>query len=148
MKQIQIIIFLIIPINIIFAQTNNDIFQSLYRNNNFEGKITINQDSLISYLVKKHTEINKNIRGIQGKKIIIYMNSGLNSRNRAEAVRDSFRINNPNMPVELRYSSPFWQVYAGNFRTRTEALRAFQTIKKKYPKAFIVDALIDLKMLN
>ncbi|MFY7956685.1 MAG: SPOR domain-containing protein, partial [Flavobacterium macrobrachii] len=50
----------------------------------------------------------------------------------------SFKKENKNMDGTIVFSTPMYKVWVGNFKTRIEAEKNLQTLKKKYPNAFLI----------
>lgn len=98
-----------------------------------EGKITINQDENIVKLLNLKKEMNKDENNSDRYKIQIY--SG--NRSDAQEAKKEFSETFDDWRSTLQYESPNFKVWAGNFRTRLEADRALERIKKEFPSAFI-----------
>ena len=95
-----------------------------------QGHVTINQDQKISQLLNLKKEMNSNEVHY---KIQIY------NGNRADAyeAQTEFKTSFSDWRSEIKYESPNFKIWVGNFRTRLEADRAIKRIKKKFPSAFI-----------
>ena len=94
-----------------------------------QGNVIINQDQKISQLLNLKKEMNSNEAHY---KIQIY------NGNRADAYKTQteFKSFFGDWQSEIKYESPNFKVWVGNFRTRLEADRAIKRIKKKFPSAF------------
>ncbi len=119
------------------------IFDILYEENDSCGLINIYQDIRIEDLVLQHIEQNKKQTGIPGYRINIYFESGLSARQQAMALRDTFNVYFSEIPSYLEYQTPNFKVYVGDFRTKAEALKFYKIIRRRYPKAFIVNDQIN-----
>ncbi|MDA1176910.1 MAG: SPOR domain-containing protein [Bacteroidetes bacterium] len=95
-----------------------------------EGVVNINKSEAIDRLIELKKEANKEINF---NKIQIY--SG--PRAGAEQALSSFRSFYSDYSSEMKYETPNYKIWVGNFRTKIEADRALVAIKKKYPYAFI-----------
>ena len=104
---------------------------AIQNNHAQQGNITINQDDDIATLLEAKKELNKDSDDYY--KIQIY--SG--NRTSAEAARANFNTSFVNWPAKMVYETPNFKIWAGNFRTRLEADRALNAIKKDFPGAFI-----------
>ena len=109
-----------------------------------EGKTEIIQDSRVALLVNKHIQVNKAVNTIEGFRIQIFSDSGINSKNNAQAVHDEFQARFPEMAVYLTFKSPNYKVRIGDFRTRLDAQRFFIQLTIDYPNAFIISDQINL----
>ncbi|HBH06273.1 MAG TPA: hypothetical protein DDX92_06700 [Flavobacteriales bacterium] len=93
-------------------------------------------DSLYVAQMKKHPELN-------GFRIMVFRESGANSRTIARRFMLEFSGSNPEIPVYLKWQSPHWEVRCGNYRSRLEASKTLMAIRKRYPGAFITRDKID-----
>jgi SPOR domain len=95
-----------------------------------KGIVTINQDKDIDILLRLKKEIN---RTEANYKIQIYNGN----RSGAEKTRLEFRNSFSNWSTYIKYETPNYKIWIGNFKTRLEADRALLKIKKKFNNAFI-----------
>ena len=49
-----------------------------------------------------------------------------------------FRKDNKNFDATIVFSTPAYKVWVGNFKTRIEAERNLNNLKKKYPNAILI----------
>lgn len=98
-----------------------------------QGNVTINQDKNITALLDLKKEMNKTEDHSSRYKIQIYSGNRSGSQNAQKNFRNSFTDWNPT----IKYESPNFKTWVGNFRTRLEADRALKRVKKKFPHAFI-----------
>jgi hypothetical protein len=117
----------------------NDIFARLQEVNYGQGKVQIRQEAAIANLVNLHMAMMKDLKGIKGYRVCIYYNSGQEARSRADHERSKFISRYEDVSSDKVFESPFWKVYVGNFRTKSEALRFREQIRFDYPSAFIRD---------
>ncbi len=95
-----------------------------------EGVVVVNQDRDIDALLRLKKEVNKldiNYR------IQIYNGP----RNGAEKARLEFRNSYSDWATSMKYETPNYKIWVGNFKTRLEADRALIMIKKNFNNAFI-----------
>lgn len=59
-------------------------------------------------------------------------------RSQANKLKSDFTVAYPAIPAYLIYQQPYFKVNVGDFRTRLDAARFLNTMKKNYPSAFIV----------
>ena len=94
-----------------------------------EGGVKIQKSETLKQLLDLKKEINKS------KKLIkIQIFSG--PRASAESTLVSFQSNFPNFKSEMKYETPNYKIWIGNFRTKIEADRALNVVKKEYQNAF------------
>lgn len=95
-----------------------------------EGDITINQDRQIDALLSLKKDIN---RTESNYKIQIFNGN----RPGAEKARSEFRNSFSDWSTSMRYETPNYKIWIGDFKTRLEADRALITVKKKFGNAFV-----------
>ena len=139
----------------IFAQGNTsyryysyDILKNIQENEAGKGTITINQDLRINQLLNKHIDYNKELNGIQGFRIRIFSDLGTTARDKSQEMNAKFNEFFPEIPVYREYDSPYFKVYAGDYRTKNDALKDFVNIHKIFPAAFIVPGKINLPKIE
>ena len=97
-----------------------------------EGRMQVNQDTLIPYLLELKTEMGKESR--IGDRYRIQIFSGDN--NKASKVIREFRSLYSEWPSTIVYETPNYKVWVGNFRNSLEADRALIKIRESFPAAF------------
>jgi len=95
-----------------------------------EGVVTVNQDKQIDALLRLKKDIN---RTESNYKIQIYNGN----REGAEKSRIAFRKSFSDLPTNMKFETPNYKIWIGNFKTRLEADRALLTVKKKFRNAFV-----------
>jgi hypothetical protein len=108
------------------------------------GNIEIIQDSRVDELVKKHIQANQALNTIDGFRIQVFSDSGINSKNKAQTVSDEFQARFPGMGVYFTFKSPNYRVRIGDFRTKLDAQRFLIELTADYPNAFIIADQINL----
>ncbi len=98
-----------------------------------EGSVVINQDKEIAALLDLKKDINTSENNSDRYKIQIY--SG--KRVSAEKAQANFRNSVGEWYPELKFETPNYKVWVGNFRSRLEADRALKKIQRRFPSAFI-----------
>jgi hypothetical protein len=82
------------------------------------------------------------MNGIKGYRILIYMGSGQEARKEADQARAGFIRLFEGVTSYIRFEYPYFKVYVGDFRTKSEALRFLKQIENIYPDAFIRDDIV------
>ena len=85
---------------------------------------------------------------LHGYRIRLFFDNKQNARGLSEEVEKSFMNDFPSIPVYRSYTNPYFKVAAGDFRTKSDALRALQLIRESYPKAFVVKDIINYTPLE
>ena len=139
MRILILIIIFFISSNI-FAQNNKDVFDHVGKKYSYKAKTNIYQSQRIKDIINDIT-YNKSIYdGILGYRIQIFSSSSKTARKNALKLVSTFRLQYKDLNIEpyLKYKDPNFKVRVGDFRTKSEALKALQDIQKKYYNAFIV----------
>jgi len=119
-----IIIFCCFPF-LVFAQDNKAV-EILY-----EHKV----DSLII----KHKKIQKEKSGIEGYRIQVAFAS---KKAEISEKRIAFIKKYPEIIIYLTYNTPYYKLRIGNFRTKLQAEKIKNKIRKHYPGSYIVPEII------
>jgi len=101
-------------------------------------KLQIRQDPRITDLLVRHSQINQRRHGLDGFRLEIFFGSESKAREKAVRVKNEFNLVFPTIPSYLLFQTPNFKVRIGNFRNKSEALKAKANIASKYPNAFIV----------
>ncbi|MCR5759433.1 MAG: hypothetical protein K6G39_03670 [Bacteroidales bacterium] len=75
---------------------------------------------------------------INGYRIRIFFDNSRTARGDSESALYRFKSLNPGVSAYRTFSSPYFKVTVGDFRTKSEALALLQSIKPYFPGAFIV----------
>ena len=94
------------------------------------GTVEVNQDKDIDALLRLKKDVNKTLLNY---KIQIY--SG--NREDAKKARLDFRKSFANWTTDMKFETPNYKIWIGNFKTRLEADRALVEVKRKFNYAFI-----------
>jgi len=125
-----------------FAQ--DDILKTLQEEGPSQ-QVYLELDSLLESNYHKLISKNMNSSGVQGYRIRIYSESGLGAKEEQQRVRASFLSLFTGLDAYNRYDEPFFKIYVGDCRTRSEALKLDDMIKKEFPNTIIVPDYINLK---
>ena len=148
MKRNRCIFYLLIMFysSILIAQNDQDIFSRLEEKKYYQGEVTIVQDKSIKQMVTEYVDSKK--KTIPGFRINIFRDSGTNARQDAENCRAKFISKFGNVSSYLIYDTPFFKIYVGDFRTKSDALKFKEKIKWSFPNAFIIYDQINLPDLE
>jgi len=106
------------------------------------GKIQIKQDSRITDMLVRHSQINQKRNGTEGYRLEIFFSSDTKAREKAARVRNEFNLVFPDIASYMLFQTPNFKVRVGDFRNKSEALKTKAYIASKYPNAFIVKDMI------
>jgi hypothetical protein len=129
------------------AQTSGLKFLSDVQSPTNGGKIIISQSDNISRLVDRHLYEESKKKGIVGYRIRVFSNSGALARKEGEGIMAAFLQKYEDIKTYFNFDSPFYRLYVGDFRSRSEAMKYLKKIEKDYPDAFIVRSKINYPSL-
>jgi hypothetical protein len=114
------------------------------------GELNIYQnsalDSLISrYIISRNKlKTKEGTHGIEGFRIQIYYSSVRTAREESSKVRAEFISMFPDMTSYLHNEEPaWWMVRTGDYRTKAEGYKDLVAIRKEFPNAYLVPAIIN-----
>jgi hypothetical protein len=99
-----------------------------------ESKMTVTQDPKFELLLNEKRKINSSITVNDRYKIQIFNGDNENSKKKLM----EFKKENKNFDATIVFSTPVYKVWVGNFKTRIEAEKNLNDLKKKYPTAFLI----------
>lgn len=120
---------------------NGDVFSQLQSKSGV-GEVTIRQDSSIKHLVNKYVDYCQTAKGFPGYRIRIFSNSGNAAREQAKQAKNKFEMSHADVDTYLVYNNPNFEIFVGNFKTKSESLKLLKNLSSEYPSAFIVKTLI------
>ena len=126
------------------AQTSSRILTDLQTKSKNGGMVKIVQSESIRNVLLLHLETQrKNIQN-NGYRICIFRDSGQEARGKAENVRSVFMSMYSNVQPYNTFNTPFYSVYVGDFKTKSEAMKFLKTLERNFPNAYIVSDVISL----
>tara|TARA_B110000196_G_C20853631_1_gene524002 strand:- start:140 stop:550 length:411 start_codon:yes stop_codon:yes gene_type:complete len=135
MKKLLVIFFLIPLLG--FPQSDTTF-------NSEGGKISINQEG-INDLMGKYKTILKNRDGVDGWRLQLKFTS---KREAILPYQVKFANLYPEIPAQITFDSPYYKLTVGNFRTKNEALKIKQQIRRQFPGAHPITSIIDPNLLK
>ena len=98
------------------------------------SKVTLSQNSEFEQMLNEKRRINASITVNDRYKIQIYNGDSETSKR----ILSEFKRENKNHDATIVFSTPAYKVWIGNFKTRIEAERNLEVLKKKYPTALLI----------
>jgi hypothetical protein len=140
--------FLLLTAAILAGQSDQpspskDILQYL-QNGGDGGDVYLKADSLLVANYYKLLEQNKSVTGVPGYRIRIYSGSGLGAKEEQQRVRAKFLSLYPDIDAYYRYDEPYFKVYVGDCRTKSEVIKLYDIIKRDFPNLIWVPDQINL----
>ncbi len=119
------------------AQTSNesdisDAFRTIEASNIPEPTLTINEDPRIQQLLDIKTEMDKNGALSDTYKIQLFNGNNKDAQKVLQKAEKLF----PQWETELKWETPEFKVWIGNYRSKLERDRALREIKKEFLGAF------------
>lgn len=100
------------------------------------GDAVIMSDSLEKAMTEQ-VEKNK-ARKTQVYRVRIYFDNSKDARAISQQIVDTFSVYHPGVPVFRSYDNPYFKVTVGEFRTKSDAMRFLEAIRKEYSTVFLV----------
>lgn len=122
-----------------------DILTGLMEEDN-QGQVIVEVDSLLLANYYKFLTENKKVHGVPGYRIRIYSESGIGAKEEQQKIRAKFISHYPDIDAYHRYDEPFFKVYVGDCRTKSEALILYDRVKKNFPNPILVPDYINPKV--
>lgn len=97
-----------------------------------EGTITVEQDPGVDELIKRYTTVNSKANFYQ-------IQVGFGSYQKAQNLKSKIDIDFPTWYSKIEFESPTYRVRLGKFKTKLEAERKYQEVRKKYPDAMLLE---------
>lgn len=126
------------------ASTGEDLLRSLSGKEE-QDRVNIVVDSLLEANYYKLMAVNSKVKGVPGYRIRIFSESGVGAKEQQQRVRARFLSEFPDIDAYYRYDEPYFKVYVGDCRTRSEALKLYDLIKKEFPNPIIREDYINIK---
>lgn len=108
-------------------------------------RVHIEVDSQLVANYHKLISQNMQLSGVPGYRIRIYSGSGLGAKQEQQQVRARFLSLYPGIDAYNRYDEPYFKIYVGDCRTRSDALKLHDRISREFPNSFIQEDYINLK---
>lgn len=105
-------------------------------------------DEKIDILLHFHRDAMMDQLGIPGFRVHLYMDSGNRARLNTQKEQAGFEELYPDQASYIVYEEPYFKLRAGDFRTRLDARRFLEKIRRDYPAAYIVVDLINYPELD
>ena len=109
------------------------------------AQCTVLEPPSVTQMMKKYEEANRSSDEIQAWRIQVVATT---DRRLMESTRSKFRTYFPGLKCTWSHKAPYYQVQAGAFATKQEALPEIGRVKDKFPKAYLVVDRIKYDELN
>jgi hypothetical protein len=148
-RSLSFLLFFIFSVTVLYAQEGtggirDDLLKTLEEEGPAE-QVTLEMDSLLVSNYYKLISRNMQSTGVPGYRLRIFSESGLGAKQEQQKVRARFLSLYPGYDAYNWYDEPFFKVYVGDCRTKSEALKLKDKIEKDFPNSFVMPAEINLK---
>ncbi len=154
-KTLLLAVILVIPFGFCRSQAfikTTDLFK---RQDYTAGRLVIDQDPAVDTLLSRYilaSRKNRTIEGTQGMegfRIQIYYSSVRQAREESAKARAEFINKFPDIVSYAQYQEPgYFMVRAGNYRTKMEGHKYLLMVRKEFPNAYLVPAIINFPDQN
>jgi hypothetical protein len=128
---------------IILLLTPLPLFSQIF--NQKSDLIKIKYESSLDNLINKNHKINQQKEGLLGWRVQLTFKS---TKEEIKRMRVNFIKLYPNIPTYLTYDSPYYRICVGNFRSKNEAIKLNDFIRKNYIEAYPVQKIIPISLLR
>ena len=109
--------------------------------------VTINQTDAVRDAMRRQTDENGN-RTLSGYRIRIFFDNKQTARVESEETLERFESMFHDVVAYRTYANPYFKVTVGDFRTRSEAMKHLEKIKREFPSAFVVKENIEFPVVD
>jgi len=124
-----------------------DVFAVLNDLSHEGGAVNVKQSSQVRYGMQQHISQNGK-RSVNGYRIRIFFDNKQDSRSASEEALHKFQKLFHGVSAYRSFSSPYFKVTVGDFRTRSEAMQLLEKVKWDFPTAFIVRESINYPVVD
>lgn len=101
------------------------------------GKVVLHQDSYLKTAFESYVKSNAE-RSKTGYRIMVFTSNAQIARGESESVVSQLNSMYPGLGVYRTYANPFFKVTVGDFRLKSDALKLYNEILERYPRAKII----------
>ena len=132
----------IIPAVVDSTKVGVSIFELLSKPSAGGGSVEINQPNYMDNTLHYYKAANRTKKR-NGFRIRLFFDNKQTSRGESENIVNNFKENFPIIPAYRSYTNPYFKVVVGDYRTKSDAIKALQNVKRVFPNAIIVKEQIE-----
>ena len=115
-----------------------DVFHSMpSKLKGHNASVGIHQTPMIEDAVRRQVQANGE-RTLNGYRVRIFFDNKQTARVESEETLKKFESLYHDVSAYRTYANPYFKVTVGDFRTKSEAFRLLERIKREFPSAFVV----------
>ncbi len=111
------------------------------------GSVKVNQPSYMGDALNKFVASNSD-NTQHGYRIRVFFSNKQNARVESEELEEEFKGYFPLIPTYRSYTTPYFKIVVGDYRTKSDAMQIYGSIKRLFPNAIIVKDYIDFPALD
>ena len=111
-----------------------------------QANVRVNRTPAVDTALKRYIPDNS-ARRVHGYRIRLFFDNKQSARNESEKTENLFKENFPTIPVYRSYVNPYFKVVAGDYRTKSDAMRELSAIREIFPNAFIIKEYINFPQI-
>ena len=111
-----------------------------------QANVRVNRTPAVDTALKRYITDNS-ARRVHGYRIRLFFDNKQSARNESEKTENLFKENFPTIPVYRSYVNPYFKVVAGDYRTKSDAMRELSAIREIFPNAFIIKEYINFPQI-
>lgn len=111
-----------------------------------QANVRVNRTPAVDTALKRYITDNF-ARRVHGYRIRLFFDNKQSARNESEKTENLFKENFPTIPVYRSYVNPYFKVVAGDYRTKSDAMRELSAIREIFPNAFIIKEYINFPQI-
>ncbi len=96
-------------------------------------RVSVNEEPLITKMVKRHKTLNFQTIDMAGWRIQILATT---DRLRMEKIKGEFQMDFPDTPISWTHQKPYYKLRAGAYLSKIDAVRLLYQLKSLYPGAY------------
>lgn len=112
-----------------------------------KADVIINQTSVVADAVRRQVASNSD-RTLSGYRVRIFFDNRQTARAESEETLKRFESLYHDVVAYRTYANPYFKVTVGDFRTKSEAMRLLEHIRKEFPSAFVVKENIEFPVVD
>lgn len=126
---------------------NYNIYEELAKSGSNGATVALNEPAFLKMSMQLQISKNEGAFSMEGYRIRLFSDNKQNSRQVSEAMVNDLALKYPGEKAYRSYSSPYFRVSIGDFRTLSDARAFLEIIKLEYPKAYPVKEKISFPPL-
>ena len=123
-----------------------DVFEVLSSTSG-RGGVSVAQSAAVREGMFTHIRGNKS-KTVTGYRVRIFFDNKQDSRSESEAAMRRFQARFPGVAAYRSFTTPFFKVTVGDFRTKSEAMQLLQRVQGEFPAAFVVKEKISYPVVD